>query len=80
MEGASGVSGALVWGSPPRQVSQGLMSDHELLLLLWFWCTRGFEQTAVSAALSQKLHELVLQPLCKATISRDAWLELCRTG
>lgn len=34
----------------------------------------------MSATLSQKLHELVLQSLCEATISRDAWLVLCRTG
>lgn len=34
----------------------------------------------MSAALSQKLRELVLQSPCKATISRDPWLVLCRTG
>lgn len=67
MEGAPGASGALIWGSPLRQVSHGPISGHELLLF-WFWCTRGFEQAAVSAAISHKLHELVFQSLCKATI------------
>lgn len=54
VEGAPGASGALLWGSPLGQVSHSPISDHELLLL-WFWCTRGYEQAAVSAALSQKL-------------------------